>query len=286
MKHIIFGGFDYAIPYEMDQNAIFNGIDYFVDNDLALAGNTYLGKVINSPDVLLKENKDEILILIGSIIYRTELAYQLKEMGFIEDKHFIWAIAFTGDCKCPRLWKHIEWNDRIHNSDNLINIETGEYSLSRLKMAAKLIDFNKYETIVDLGAANERFRSFLPAGIRYIPVDYIRYSKQTIICNINNYEFPAINNPQATSILSMNNIQYCSDWHWYLKKVAENCNCFIWGHDDFARISREYRKTHWNRYNALFDHEVICYMHILGFELTDAFDFRLKTTCYKFEKSS
>lgn len=70
MKHIIFGGFDYAVRYEMDQDAIFHGIDYFLDNDPNLIGTTYLGKEIKSPDALLQENKEDILILIGSIAYR------------------------------------------------------------------------------------------------------------------------------------------------------------------------------------------------------------------------
>lgn len=284
MKHIVFGGFDYAVPFEMDQNAIFNGIDYFVDNNPALIGTTYLGKEIKSPEVLQNEKKEEILILIGSIVNHTEAAFQLKDMGFIEDKHFIWAIAFTGDDKCPRLWRHTEWKDRAENGGNLKTIETGEYCLSRLEIAARLIDFSNYKTVIDIGAANERIRTFLPKGITYIPVDYISYSEETIICDINKYEFPSACNPQKTCVLSMENIQYCRDWHWYLEQIAKNCSCFILGHDDFARISREYRKTHWSRYNALFDHQIICYMLKLGFELTDAVDFRLKTTCYKFEK--
>ena len=66
-KHIIFGGFDYAVRWEMDQDAVYRGIDYFVDNDPELVGTTYMGKPIYSPDKLLEEDKDKILILIGSI---------------------------------------------------------------------------------------------------------------------------------------------------------------------------------------------------------------------------
>lgn len=81
-KHIIFGGFDYAVRWEMDQDAVYRGIDYFVDNDPELIGTTYMGKPIYSPDKLLEEDKDNILILIGSIIYHLEIEFQLKDMGF------------------------------------------------------------------------------------------------------------------------------------------------------------------------------------------------------------
>lgn len=87
-KHIIFGGFDYAVYWEMNQDAIYRGIDYFVDNDPNLIGTTYLGKTIHSPEKLLQENKDEIIILIGSIIYHTEIEFQLREMGFENETHF------------------------------------------------------------------------------------------------------------------------------------------------------------------------------------------------------
>lgn len=285
MKHIIFGGFDYAVRYEMDQDAIFRGIDYFVDNDPDLIGTTYLGKEIKSPDALLKENKEDILILIGSIVYRTELAYQLKDMCFKEDKDFIWAIDFCGDEKCSRLWKHIEWNNKTENAVNLESIEFGEYFLSRLKIASKMIDFKQFDTIIDLGAANERVRNFIPNTLHYIPYDYIRYSNETVLCDFNKHELPLkADDPKKTCILSMASIQCCQDWKWFLRNVAENCSCCILGHQDFARTSREYRRTSYTAYNSLFGHDIISYMFKLGFILTDAVDFRLKATIYKFVK--
>jgi len=288
MKHIIFGGFDYAVRYEMDQDAIFRGIDYFVDNDPKLIGTTYLGKEIKHPDVLLYENKDDILILIGSIVYRAELTFQLKEMGYEENKHFVWAIGFCGDEKCPRLWKYAEWKDKSSNAASLDAIENSEYVLSSLKYAVKLIDFNKCNTLIDLGAANERVRPFLPENVRYIPVDYIRYSDETILCDFNKHEFPSPSNnhyaPETTCILSMSCIQYCRDWHWYLKNISQNCKCLILGKQDFARMTREYRKTSWTYNHAVFNHEYILYMLKLNFELVDAMDFRLRREIYKFEK--
>lgn len=288
MKYIVFGGFDYAVRYEMDQDALFQGIDYFVDNNPSLINTTYLGKKIKHPVALLEEDKDDILILIGSIVYLTELTFQLLDMGFEKEKHFIWAINFNGSDKCPRLWKHIEWCNGDGNAENLKAAIAGEYSLSRLKTAIRMVDQSRYDTLVDLGAANERIRPFVSKNIKYIPVDYIRCSNETVLCDINKYEFPAIENlcPEKTCILSIGNIQYCRDWKWYLRKVSETCECFILGHDDFVRVSREYRRTSWTRNSSLFDHEIIIYLLKMGFYLMDAVDFRLRTTIYKFEKNN
>lgn len=289
MKHIIFGGFDYAVYFEMNADSILKGVDYFVDNDPALIGTSYLGKEIKDVSALLEEDKNDILILIGSIVYRTELMFQLVDMGFEEYKHFVWAISFTGDEKCPRLWRHIEWNDHIANEFALkVNTE-GEMALARLKIVARMIDFNQYDNIIDLGAANERIRAFLPEKTNYIPVDYIKYSNSTILCDLNRYEFPDIDKlikgyyPENTCIISIANLQYCGDWKWYLQTVSQHCSCFIYSRQDFARATREWRRTHAPN-NALFSHEVILYMQKCGFQLTDAVDFRLKSTIFKFLK--
>lgn len=283
MKHIIFGGFDYAILYEMDQNAILNGIDYFVDIDEKRIGTFYLGKPVKTLDALKEENPEDMLILIGSIVYRTELEMHLKAMGFEADKHYIWAIAFTGDEKCPRLWAHTEWSDTEKNADNLRTTVESEYCINRLKVAVNLVDWGWYDTIIDVGAANERLRGLLPEGVQYVPIDYMKYSENTILCDFNRYEFPQLNcTKERTCLFSIGCIQYAKDWKWYLQKLVDCGDCLIIEHSDFARINREYRRSHWTRYNALFDHEIIRYMQELGFVLLDSKDFRLRSTIYKF----
>lgn len=284
-KHIIFGGFDYAVRWEMNQDAIYRGIDYFVDNDPELIGTTYLGKPIYSPEKLLEEDRDQILILIGSIIYHTEIEFQLKDMGFQEDVHYKWAIGFCGDETCPRLWKHTEWKDRAQNGTNLKATEGGEYALGRLRTAFRLIDFDKIDTVVDICAANERIRTFLPENIRYIPVDYVRYSEETVVCDLTKNEFPTIDGtPERTCILLVAAIQYTSDWRWLLSKIAENCDHFICAHHDFARVSREYRRTQFNSNCVVFNHQIILEMQSLGFQMTEAYDHQLRNVIMKFEK--
>ena len=133
-KHILFGGFDYALRWEMDQDAVYRGIDYIVDNDPALIGTTYLGKPVYSPEKLLEEDRDNILILIGSIIYHLEIEFQLRDMGFEEDVHYKWGISFCGDEGCPRLWNHVEYNDRKNNAGNLSYLEASDERLEALRM--------------------------------------------------------------------------------------------------------------------------------------------------------
>lgn len=285
-KHIIFGGFDYALRWEMDQDAVFKGIDYFVDNDPALIGTTYLGKPIYGPEKLLEEDKDNILILIGSIIYHLEIEFQLRDMGFEEDVHYKWAIGFCGDEGCPRLWKHTEWNDRKENADHLKDTESGNDALERLRMVSRLIDFEKTDTVVDVCAANGRVKVFLPEKIRYLPLDYIRYLDETIHCDLVKKEFPKIEtDPKHTCVLLIGAIQYVPEWRWLLRRIAGICDTFVCTHHDFVRMNREYRRTRFSNNNAIFNHQIIWEMQKLGFMLTEAYDFHLRAVIMKFERN-
>lgn len=285
MKHIIFGGFDYAILYEMDQNAILNGVDYFIDIDSKWIGKTYLGKKIKSIESLREEDRDDILILIGSIVYRAELEYILKKMGFRENIHYKWAIAFNGDMECPRLWKHVEWSDESNNAYNLRAQGENEYYSSRLKVVANMIDWNVITNVIDLGAAYEQLNRFIPTEVQYIPIDYIKYTSNTLVIDLNKHQFLDSKENlewEHTCVIAIGTLGYCEDWKWLLKKMTEYGQYVIVGHDDFARVSREYRRTHWTRYNALFDHEIIRYMQELNYLLKDSTDFRLKTSLLSF----
>ena len=285
-KHILFGGFDYALRWEMDQDAVYRGIDYIVDNDPALIGTTYLGKSIYGPGELLEEDKDNILILIGSIIYHLEIEFQLKDMGFEEDVHYKWGISFCGDERCPRLWKHVEYNDRKNNASSLSYLEESDQRLSVLRTVARFIDGNRFDTVLDICAGNGRIKQFLPEGVRYLPVDYIPYSDETIVCDLTKHEFPELRLDSASTCILLNSgIGYAPDWRRLLGMIAKNCDTFICTHSDFVRISREYRRTHYTHHNAVFNHQIVLEMQKLGFIMTEAYDWHLRLVIMKFERT-
>ena len=150
-------------------------------------------------------------------------------------------------------------------------------------MTAGIIDYSQINTVIDLCAANGRIEEFLPSTIKYIPVDYIKYSDATRVCNLNAYEFPDIQSKaEETCILLVGAIGYIHDWKWLIKKVAEHCNTFVCAHNDFARISQEYRRTSQSGNVVLFNHQIIIEAQKYGFKLVEAFDYRLRTVVMKF----
>ncbi len=284
MKYIIYGGFDHAVYHEMNHDSIFKGVDYFVDEDEVLIGTTYMGKEIKHPSVLLEENKEEIFIFIGSIIYHTDIELKLKDMGFLPDINYIWALGFNGDEKCPKLWHHTEWNSS-KNLSNRTSVEEGEYTKTRYEILSRMIDFNIYDTLVDLGSANERVKEFIPNNIKYVPVDYMKYSDDTIFCDFTKNEFPEILSKKETTCYIALGVVCCfKDWKWWLNEISKRANLFILVSTDLPRMNRDFRREHWSHNNAAFDHEFICYLLKCGYKLKETMDFRLKSTFYKFEK--
>lgn len=260
MKYIIFGGFDYAVYYEMNADALLQGINYFVDNDSRLIGTTYLGKPVKAPAALLDEDKNHILIFIGSVVYHTEIAFQLKDMGFQEGVHFVWGLEWMGDENCPRLWRHLEWKDQ--ENQGLRAVEEAEIHYARIQVMARFVDASVIKTVVDWGSANERLRGVLPSGITYIGVDYIRYTPDTIVLDINQSSRPVKERlPQFeaknTCAFMGSFLPYVHDWKHFLDEIAGLFSHVIIGQNDFARVGREKRRTGYTYNNALFTTDII-----------------------------
>lgn len=79
-------------------------IDYFVDNNRDKQGMVFMGRQIYSPDVLLREKRGQVYIIIASM-YCEEMSQQLNKMGFQEkqDYYYDYMVDFTGNelfCPC------------------------------------------------------------------------------------------------------------------------------------------------------------------------------------------
>ncbi|MFC0271928.1 FkbM family methyltransferase [Metabacillus herbersteinensis] len=84
-RHVIFGSGNAGIvimdilPFEFT---------YFVDNDSSKWNKKLNEHIILPPDTLLKENKNDLVVIVASMYYE-EISKQLIEMGFEENVHYI-----------------------------------------------------------------------------------------------------------------------------------------------------------------------------------------------------
>ena len=281
-KHVIFGGFDYAVKWEMNQDAIYKGIEYFVETDENWIGKTYLGKSIYGIEKL-KEDRENIFVLIGSVVHHTEIELILKELGYQEGVDYEWALGWTGDEQCGPLWYVKEWND----SQNLAGQQaaiSGAVSNVKYNVVSKMIP-EKCTTVIDLGAASGMLENYLNKNVTFIPVDYMKIRDDEVICDFNKYEFPDIDEDKKNCCIVMCGIiQAVKDWKWLLRKSGESADTIIISHNDIVRVNRDFRreKLTWN--NAVFNHQIILEMKKIGYEMVEAYDFQLRVVLMRFDK--
>ena len=281
-KHVIFGGFDYAVKWEMNQDAIYKGIEYFVETDENWIGKTYLGKSIYGIEKL-KEDRENIFVLIGSVVHHTELELILKELGYQEGVDYEWALGWTGDEQCGPLWYVKEWDD----SQNLAGQQAairGEVSNVKYNVVSKMIP-EKCTTVIDLGAASGMLEKYLNKNVTFIPVDYMKIRDDEVICDFNKYEFPDIDeNKKNCCIIMCGIIQSVKDWKWLLRKSGELADTIIISHNDIVRVNRDFRreKLTWN--NAVFNHQIVLEMQKIGYKMVEAYDFQLRVVLMRFDK--
>ena len=281
-KHVIFGGLDYAVKWEMNQDAIYKGIEYFVETDENWIGKTYLGKSIYGIEKL-KEDRENIFVLIGSVVHHTEIELILKELGYQEGVDYEWALGWTGDEQCGPLWYVKEWND----SQNLAGQQaaiSGAVSNVKYNVVSKMIP-EKCTTVIDLGAASGMLENYLNKNVTFIPVDYMKIRDDEVICDFNKYEFPDIDEDKKNCCIVMCGIiQAVKDWKWLLRKSGESADTIIISHNDIVRVNRDFRreKLTWN--NAVFNHQIILEMQKIGYKMVEAYDFQLRVVLMRFDK--
>jgi hypothetical protein len=290
-KVVMFGAGDH-VRKMMKGETLATLVDYFVDNSPSLQGQTLLNKEIKHPNALLAEDKNNLLIIIASIVFRTEIKIQLEKMGFKEGEQFVWSLDFSnyasknkesfGGATGGGIYDTFEW--RSNKNPSIIHENSrDDFSQNRLLALSSLANWQKYETVLDLGAANERLREFLPDNVRYIPVDYIKYSNQTLFCDLNK-EFPDSAmlhySPRNTIMVSSGNLCYISDWKGHLANIAKNSAALL--------LSTGYALGRIPAFGAkksfAFSFDIIIEMQKHNFQLTAACDYRLLQECLLFER--
>lgn len=151
-----------------------NKVDYvFADKD-ADKKQGILDKTVVIPEAL-KKDYPNAHIVITSIIYYDEIVEKLLSLGI--DKKCI--LSYKMFIPGAATWKDLEnttvWGEHI----------------GRVKAIAQWIPGDA-ASVADYGEGKLSLKKFLAPNIQYYPIDYIRRSQKTIICDFNNGDFPKI----------------------------------------------------------------------------------------------
>lgn len=104
------------------------------------------------------------------------------------------------------------------------NYEYLDFYKERYKFMSSFLNFEKIESIMDLGAGPEFLREFIPVKCKYYPVDYLKKTENTIIRDFNKGEFFE---EKVDVIFAEGLLEYIYNLPDFIKKINKYTNCII-----------------------------------------------------------
>lgn len=148
------------------------GIDYvFADREAAKNKNK-TDKTVIEPELLPTKYADANVV-ISSIIYFDEMYNTLRKYGFCEERIISYKIFMPDD---------LAWSDLDDNVD-------WDLMRCRVKMFSAWLG-PEVKSVADYGSGKMYLKEYLAPDVAYHPIDYIRRSDETIMCDLNSGIFP------------------------------------------------------------------------------------------------
>lgn len=150
----------------------------FVDNNTEKQESGWNDRKVLSPQEM-KEIYPSANILISSAIFFDEIKKQLEFLGFPENQILSYTLFIPDEITWLDLEKKADW----------------ERMRIRIKDIFKWID-EGVRSVIDYGAGEMFLKNLLHTlsarSVQYYPIDYIRRSDETIVCDLNAGKFPSI----------------------------------------------------------------------------------------------
>ena len=154
-----------------------------------------------SPESLISEHQDANIV-ISSIIYYREIEDTLRSMGIDDSRIFSYKMFMP---------EHITWND-LETAANWDTMKKRVYYLS------EWID-KTIKSIADYGAGKMYMKECIDSDVSYFPIDYIRRTDETIVCDFNRGEFPKL---QTDVALCLGIFEVLNSAETLMQHVCEN----------------------------------------------------------------
>ena len=163
-----FGGAGIRIGAWCDENRI----DYVFADQVAEQKQAMTDKKVLLPEDLPKEYPDANIV-VTSIVYYNEIVERLLKFGIAKENIISYRVFMPGV---------VRWKDLEHST------EWGMHE-GRVKLIAGLIPCN-IKSVADYGEGKRSIKKYLCPSVRYYPVDYIKRSDATILCDFDKDELP------------------------------------------------------------------------------------------------
>lgn len=173
----------------------------FTDRDFANKQKETIKTVISPNE--LKTRFPDANVAVTSIVYCDEITANLEQLGFQRNQILSYKIFMPE--------KAIMWSDLDDNID-------WDLMQHRMRMISEWID-STVRSVADYGAGKMHLRAYLNANIKYYPIDYIRRTEETILCDFNKEDFP---NLQTDTSICCGVLEFIHTAEQLLHRVCKN----------------------------------------------------------------
>lgn len=120
-------------------------------------------------------------------------------------------------------------------------------------------------SVIDLLARHMYLHTLLPSGVAYYPVDFVRRCENTIVCDLNQKQFPGVS---ADVAFLAGVLEYTEDAQWLFNCLAAQVKKVILSYHDRKAFSDVEFRRKYGWINDFSIDEIITALHERGFMLT------------------
>lgn len=207
----------------------------------------------------VRQWKQDVFYLILAPFRHEKVAGELRKNGLIEGIQFISLLngkVYRQQYRVNTVQKNWFDVEKLRKTNK-------EFWQERILKMSSMIDDNA-KNILDLGCWECELEEYLPEGIQYYGCDYVKRREDTIVCDLNQYEFPQIN--FDVSYIS-GSLEYMKNLGWYFEQICKANLEVILSYsalEYFPLIEKRKNKSWVNHLTII---EIIEYMKEQGFTL-------------------
>lgn len=202
MRKILWGLQEYA--KEIINKAPFS-FDYIVRDEYSQEIDIFAGVPVKAEKDFFYDTSAKY-VFISDLYHYQDISRKLYRYGLRE------GIDFSGGFEYLDLDKHIKKTGVRASSWKEKNELFPIWRCRVEQMADYLLETDK--SILDIGCGEEYLKKLIDIKkVRYIPCDYVRRSDDTVVCDLNRYEFPKVS---ADVIFISGCIEYIQDPEWLI----------------------------------------------------------------------
>lgn len=235
----------------------------------------YLTHWVNIDQVMEGKRENTLYVLLELFEY-PDMAKRLHEKGLKDGKDFILLVDGARyrenykEASRQRKWVEVEDIRKMNKQD----------WIKRIILMKDLIGEHN-RSVLDIGCWEGELKEYLQGTIRYYGCDYVKRQQDTIVCDLNHYEFPTVDFDVA---YISGSLEYMENLEWYFDQICKANHEVILSYsllEYFPLIDIRKKKSWVNHLTVL---EIMEYMKRRKFLLATSAFWGKWTVIFKFER--